>query len=199
MPPVCRGSSRSPSYLDRAAPLTGEPAARTLQLRPGAAAMQHNGHNGNGHSSSSAPRPEPSAQDLAIFEKRLAGHSINAIARELNLPAQEVDAAIDRALRPIDEPFRLQTIGLELERFDRLCYVFYAKALNGDAASAAIVLKCSERRSAILGLDVPAGSRRDPVVMQIDQTPQPTSTERIMAALNRIAAERDDKEPDEQN
>jgi hypothetical protein len=158
--------------------------------------MQPNRHNGHGNGNGSTePRPEPSAQDLAIFEKRLAGHSINAIARELNLPAQEIDAAIDRALHPIDEPFRLQTIGLELERFDRLCYVFYAKALNGDAASAAIVLKCSERRSAILGLDVPAGIRRDPVMLQVEQAPQISSTERIREALDRIAAEGKDKEP----
>jgi hypothetical protein len=164
--------------------------------------MQPNGHNnGNGHSngSSNAPRPEPTAQDLAIFEKRLAGHSINAIARELNLPAIEVDAAIDRALRPIDEPFRLQTIGLELERFDRLCFVFFAKALNGDAPSAAIVLKASERRAAILGLDVPAGGRKDPVVLQVEQTPQLNTTERIKAALDRINASRPLPKPENPN
>jgi hypothetical protein len=107
-----------------------------------------------------------------------------------------VDAAIERCCRPLDEPFRLQTVFLELERLDRLTEAFYRKATAGDAISATIVLKVNERRSAILGLDVPAGIRRDPVLLQIEQQPQPTTTDRIRAALDRIAATRPDKPAD---
>jgi hypothetical protein len=153
--------------------------------------------NGNGHTNgSTAPRAEPSARDLAIFEKRLAGASVHAIAKEMHLPVKEVDAALTRACCPLDEGYRLTTIGLELARFDQLVKVFYAKACNGDASAANVLIKVSERRAAILGLDVPAASRQDPVVLQTGQTPQPTTTERIRAALDRIAGRRT-AEPDD--
>jgi hypothetical protein len=147
-----------------------------------------NGHNGHGNGRD--PRPEPSAQDLDIFERRLNGRGVHTIAKEMSLAVKEVDEAIDRCCRPVDEPFRLQTVCIELERLDRFTEAFYRKAINGDHASAAIVLKVNERRSAILGLDVPAGVRKDPVMLQIEQTPQPTTTDRIKAALDRIAAMR---------
>jgi hypothetical protein len=117
----------------------------------------------------------------------------------MSLSVKEVDEAIERCCQPIDEPFRLTTIYLELERLDRLTEAFYCKAVNGNPASAAIVLKVNERRSAILGLDVPAGIRRDPVLLQIEQQPQPTTTDRIRAALDRIAATRDEPKPSPSN
>jgi hypothetical protein len=149
-------------------------------------------HNGNGD----AARTEPSARDLEVFEKRLAGASVHAIAKEMHLPVKEIDAALTRACCPLDEGFRLTTIGLELARFDQLVRVFYEKALDGDASAANVLIKVSERRAAILGLDVPAASRQDPVVLQTGQTPQPTTTERIRAALDRIAGQRT-AEPDD--
>jgi hypothetical protein len=110
-------------------------------------AASRNGHNGH---DTDAPGVEPSEQDLAVFEKRLAGHSVYSIAKQMNLPVKEVDAAIDRACTPIDDDFRLRTINLELERFDHLCSVFYQQALDGDPAAAAmLVMRVSERRSAI--------------------------------------------------
>jgi hypothetical protein len=156
-------------------------------------------HNGNGRTNgTTAPRAEPTAQDLEIFERRLVGHSVHAIAKEFRITVKEVDAALNRACTPIDEDFRLTTIGLELARFDQLLTVFYEKAINGDAAAANILLKVSERRAAILGLDVPAAVRKDPVLLQIEQTPQPTSTDRIRAALDAIIAERKDpSKPDD--
>jgi hypothetical protein len=70
-------------------------------------AASRNGHNGH---DTDAPGVEPSEQDLAVFEKRLAGHSVYSIAKQMNLPVKEVDAAIDRACTPIDDDFRLRTI-----------------------------------------------------------------------------------------
>jgi hypothetical protein len=157
--------------------------------------LDHQLNGRNGHGNGRDPRPEPSQQDLDIFERRLNGRGVHTIARELNLPVKEVDEAIDRCCRPIDEPFRLRAIFLELARLDRLTEAFYRKATAGDAPSAAIVLKVNERRSSILGLDVPAGIRRDPVLLQIEQTPQPSTTYRIKAALDRIAAMRVEPKP----
>jgi hypothetical protein len=158
----------------------------------------HNGHNGNGNcNSTTQDRGEPTEQDLAIFERRLANHSVYAIAKEFQIAVKEVDAALDRACAPLDEEFRLRTVHLELERFDRLCRVFYEQALAGDHAAAIVVMRVSERRAAILGLDVPSASRRDPVMLQVQQSPQPTSTDRIKAALDRIAAEGKIRKPEE--
>jgi hypothetical protein len=150
------------------------------------------GRNGRHSNGADAEHPEPSPQDLLLFEKRLLGHSIHTIAKDAGLPVKEVDAAIDRCCRPIDEPFRLQTICLELERLDRLTQVFYEKALDGDQTSAAIVIKVNERRSALLGLDVPSAVRRDPVMLQVEQAPQETSTKRLSRLLDEIVAERKD-------
>jgi hypothetical protein len=133
---------------------------------------------------------EVTGRDLAIFEQRMAGHSVHAIAQEIGISVKDVDAAIERACQPIDQPLRLRTIGVELGRFDRLTRVFWQAALERDPASAAVLMKISERRAAILGLDVPAGYRTDPVLIEAAKQPQQTTTERIRAALDRIAGKR---------
>jgi hypothetical protein len=161
--------------------------------------LDHQLNGRNGHGNGRDPRPEPSQQDLDIFERRLNGRGVHTIARELGLSPADVDAAIERCCQPLDEPFRLTTIYLELAHLDRLTEAFYRKATAGDAVSATIVLKVNERRSSILGLDVPAGIRRDPVLLQIEQQPQPTTTDRIRAALDRIAATRDEPKPSPSN
>src|SRR5262245_23105508 len=133
---------------------------------------------------------EVTDRDLVIFEQRLAGRSVHEIAHEFRLSPREVDAAIERSCQPINQDLRLRTLGLELERFDRLTKVFYERALEGDSAAAAVTLKIAERRSAMLGLDVATANRTDPIQVAIEVAKPQTSTERIEAAIAALIAER---------
>src|SRR5262249_26936890 len=90
---------------------------------------------------------------------------------------------------PVSPQMRRQVLELDLERLDELQAVFYQGALKGDAAAAAITLKIAERRAAMLGLDLPAAIRPDPIQVAVTAEPE-TSTERIQRALDAIAAER---------
>src|SRR5689334_22743977 len=93
--------------------------------------------------------------DTEILKHRLIGVSVNRIARRFRITKYEVEAALERTLPQVDNPMRLKAIKLELERLDQLIRPFFAKALEGDTAAASIMVKLSERRSALLGLDSP--------------------------------------------
>jgi len=124
-----------------------------------------------------------------VFRARLSGRSARSIAKEFNLTTKAVAEIIERMCAPVSPEMRRQALALDLERLDLLQSVFYERAMEGDAASAAIAIKVSERRASLLGLDVPASVRGDPVQLTIQAAPE-TSTDRIERALARIAAER---------
>src|SRR5215467_1647177 len=128
-------------------------------------------------------------REEAIFRARLTGKSVRQIAREFGCGPDQVSAIIERACAPVSPEMRRQVLALDLERLDQLQTVFYERAMEGDAASAAIALKVSERRAALLGLDVPASVRGDPVQLTIQAAPE-TSTERISRLIAAIVAER---------
>jgi hypothetical protein len=128
-------------------------------------------------------------QDEKIFRERLAGKSVRRIAREFGRSVEEVSAVISRMCQPISPEMRKQVLQLDLERLDELQQVFYEKAREGDASSAWITIKISERRSALLGLDIPAQLRADPVQLTIATAPE-TSTDRIRRALDGLLAQR---------
>jgi hypothetical protein len=123
-------------------------------------------------------------REEAIFKARLAGKSVRRIAREFRTDLATVESVVQRCCPVINTQMRLAALALDLERLDELQNVFYSDAMNGDAQAAAICLKIAERRSCYLGLDSPM--RIDPVQLAAEAQPQPTSTERIMAALNRL-------------
>src|SRR5262245_45220333 len=126
-----------------------------------------------------------------IFRARLKGRSVRAIAREFACEIVEVEEIIEKMCAPASAAMRRQALALDLQRLDELQTVFYEKAQDGDTASAAIVIKLSERRASLLGLDVPASVRGDAVQLAIITPPQPESTtDRIRRALDLLAAER---------
>src|SRR5262245_16248148 len=131
---------------------------------------------------------EASERDLAIFEERLTGRAICEIAKQFGMTVKEVDSAIKRCCQPIDQDLRLRTVVLELERCDRLTRVFYQSAAAGDVAAAAVLLRGSAGRSALLGVDTPSNLRSDPVLVTIEQAPKPSTTDKIQAALDQLAA-----------
>jgi hypothetical protein len=99
-----------------------------------------------------------------------------------------VSEIIERMCAPVSPEMRRQALSLDLARLDQLQESFHEKALAGDVSCAAIVIKISERRAALLGLDVPAHIRgNQPVQIEV----QPASThDRIRAALEHLATQR---------
>jgi hypothetical protein len=80
---------------------------------------------------------------------------------------------------------RLRATNLELARLDELLGKFRAKALEGCPVSANLLVRLSERRSALLGLD---HRQIDPVMLSLSVNPQPSSTTRILQALEQFRA-----------
>jgi hypothetical protein len=59
---------------------------------------------------------------------------------------------------------------------------FYTAALRGDSSAAIVCLKINERRSAMLGFDMPTTIRTDPVLMAKEAHPhRETSTHQAAA------------------
>jgi hypothetical protein len=65
--------------------------------------------------------------------------------------------------------------------------VFYRKSLEGDPVAASIMIRLSERKSALWGHDV-APLRQDPLLSVPEQ--RPGSTTLIREALEKLVAER---------
>jgi hypothetical protein len=154
--------------------------------------MQHDG-NGNGTSPQAGEiiePDEPSEQDLEILNKRALGHSTHRLAREYNLSIKEIHAALDRAIPKIDAEYARRELGVQLHLLDIMTIPIAEKARTGDPPAVAALMRLAERRSAVLGWDVSPQFRRDPVMLQVEQAKehQGTTTERIRAALDRIAA-----------
>jgi hypothetical protein len=125
-------------------------------------------------------------RDEEIIRLRIAGASVRAIAKQLGCTAGDVNRAVDRLANTIlDVRYRTRTVALELERFDRLGMRFFAMALNGDVAAGSLLVKISERRGDLLGLNSPI--KVDVIDAQRQAQPVATSTDRITAALDRIA------------
>jgi hypothetical protein len=133
---------------------------------------------------------EPSEQDLEILNKRAMGHTTHRLAREYKLTVKEVHAALDRAIPKIDADYARRELGVQLHLLDTLTRPLAEKARTGDPQAVTALMRLAERRAAVLGWDVAPSFRRDPVTIQIEQTPQKSSTERIWEAIQRIKAEK---------
>jgi hypothetical protein len=120
--------------------------------------------------------------DAEILKHRMAGISVRAIARRYNMTKREIDAALERALPQIDNPTRLRAIKIELERLDQLIRPFFVRALDGDTAAASIMVKLSERRADLLGLNAPL--RIDATLVEVAEAP--SSTEELETAIGRL-------------
>jgi hypothetical protein len=82
-----------------------------------------------------------------------------------------------------------RTLALELMRLDALEMAFEGKAIREhDVAAGALLVKVAERRATLLGLNAPIGHAV--AVVQHEPGNQPTSTERLRAAVDRIRGKR---------
>src|SRR5215831_1159554 len=126
----------------------------------------------------------------------LVNKRVHAIARAHDCTVDQVNAALDRHPIELDrDRFLKRTLALELMRLDQLEMAFEGKALRDrDVAAGALMVKIAERRATLLGLNPPLAH----AVQVVQHEPQPTtSTERIHALLDRIAARRKSNEPDD--
>src|SRR5262245_3312123 len=126
------------------------------------------------------------ANERELVEARIAGLSRSQVARRFNVSTAAVRAA--------ERKFAEDASDLECERaivgeqLSRIAQVFYNKARDGEARAAELYCEICRRRSELLGLNAPRALRIE------DQRPaeqQPSSIDRIEAALARIAAEHD--------
>jgi hypothetical protein len=137
--------------------------------------------------------PEVITRERAIYLDRLAGKSIRVIAEEFGISTTEAQAIIS-AQCTVDTQLKLHTVELELARLDDLSATFYPRALKGDTAAAALLLRIQERRSALRGTDTPL--RIDAVQVRAEAVPQSSSIDCIMAALQRVAGKPEPNDSD---
>jgi hypothetical protein len=74
-------------------------------------------------------------------------------------------------------------LALELDRLDELQQTFHEKAMQGDVASGALLVKIAERRATLLGLNSPT---RVDAVIEVMQVNEVNSTDKVRLAINRI-------------
>jgi hypothetical protein len=133
--------------------------------------------------------------DMAMFRLRLAGKSTRMIARELHVAEDKVRDTVEKMLTPITPKMKATALELELERLDQYQASQHQDAINGDREAIAMCLKIAELRADFLGTRAPAALRIDPVQLMEQAQPQQTTTDKIKAALDRIAAMRSDGDP----
>ena len=121
-------------------------------------------------------------RDGEILKHRLVGVSIRAIARRFRVPISEVNAALARAMPAIDSPTRVNEIKLELARLDVALKPVFARVIEGDLAAISVMIRLSERRSELLGLNSPL--RIDAVM--VETYDNPSSVDEMEAALARL-------------
>src|SRR5262245_6985803 len=125
-----------------------------------------------------------------IFRLRLAGRSMRHLAKQFGRSIEEVAEICERMCQPVSPATRRAALALDLERLDAIQEVFYQKAQEGDCGAAMVLLRCQERRSSLLGLDIPAAARgASPVQIEIAAATE-TTTDRIRRALEHLAAQR---------
>jgi hypothetical protein len=89
---------------------------------------------------------------------RRRGMTFAAIGAELGFTEQAAHRAVQRALAKLAEESRKEAVHLrtlELARLDALLEGVWSKAISGDVPAVGAVLKISERRAKLCGLDAP--------------------------------------------
>lgn len=116
-------------------------------------------------------------REKLALELRMAGQDFDSIAQQCGYAGKQgAHAAYQRALRAIPAAAADEARRLECARMDALLTTYWPKAMGGDGWSCDRVLRISERRARLLGLDLAAESTPTaPVVFEI--------TERLHTAI----------------
>jgi hypothetical protein len=131
--------------------------------------------------------------DRRVLKARLAGTSVNQLSKKYRISTKAVLASLDRTLPAIDSTTRARIFREDLARLDELLTPWYAAAREGNATACALTLKILERRAHLTGIDAPEHMR---IELLEQRGAEPTSTERLLFELDRIAAERVNKLPE---
>ncbi len=96
---------------------------------------------------------------IKALDLRRAGGSYRSIATQLGISHEQARQDITQALTELkaiegNDAEELRT--LELERLDGMTLAFWQKAIKGDLGAAHFVLKVSESRRKLAGIDAPA-------------------------------------------
>jgi hypothetical protein len=121
---------------------------------------------------------------------------VQRIARDHGCTVDDVHAALDRHPIELDrDRFLKRSLAMELVELDELRHAFRDKALvDRDVAAGALMVKIAERTATLLGLNPPIGHAVS--VIQHAPTEQPNSTDRVLAILDRLAAQPKTDEPE---
>jgi hypothetical protein len=98
---------------------------------------------------------EQREQQSLIASMRLAGASRQHIARALSLTVRQVNNHLQKLADSQPTPEIEALRQLEAERLDRLQVAVWSAAVSGSTQAIDTVLKISQRRSKLLGLDAP--------------------------------------------
>lgn len=91
-----------------------------------------------------------------VWDMRMAGFTMDEIARKMSIPSGTVKSDIHRELNQIDITRQLESeVIIDLARLERLLRSYWTKAMEGDLDSAIFCMKVLERKSKLLGLDAP--------------------------------------------
>jgi hypothetical protein len=130
----------------------------------------------------------------SVYKYRVGGATERQCAKRFGITVQEVRRHVVPRVPSNDHEARALEVQLDLERFNTVAQRFYAWTMETDeptvaCATAAILIRLSERKGAILGLDH-APMRRDQVTI-LDQTPKTeSSTARIRAVIEAVTGKR---------
>jgi hypothetical protein len=133
--------------------------------------------------SKKAPEPAQLEVEAKVIELRRAGLTWGVIAERTGFSGpsgayKAYQRAAERLIRPDLEEHR----DTELDRLDRLQATVWAKALNGDWKAIDAVLRISDRRIRILGLEAPKNLNLKADVTVYDATSIEAELARIYAA-----------------
>jgi hypothetical protein len=126
-------------------------------------------------------------EEEAIFAERLTGRTERSIAKRFNVTPRYVREVVRRLAPRIDPESRAEQLSLEFARMERCYQVFYERTLEGDVASASILIRLSERKTSLLALD--HAPLRDLTIVNVAPQARISSTHRIKQALDRVVGE----------
>lgn len=97
---------------------------------------------------------ETLARERRVLELRRAGMPFDRIAEAVGYAGRApAHTAYKRALKRTLQPVAAEVRELEADRLDQLQMTYWPKAIAGDSAATATVLRIMERRARLLGLD----------------------------------------------
>jgi hypothetical protein len=108
---------------------------------------------GQVHSSTAKARVAQVERRRQALQLRILNADYDTIAEKTGIPRVRVGAELKSALAEVPLLEVTEYRKVEVARLDMLARAYWARALKGDIKAAALIVKISERRADLLGLD----------------------------------------------